>query len=409
MSANLTTHAALLKEYYDDMRVYDMAVKNQPLVGLLERDENFTGKHKPVPIITSNPQGASATFATAVTNASATESDAFLLTTINDYVIANISRRLIKQSGSAKGAWLEGAVTEIDGAIKQARRRLGKQLYRSKGGAIGAISNASPTTTINLTNKYDAHNFERNMVIVLSTANGGGTVKTGTAKITAVNIEGNSLTVDTSLAAFTPAGAAADFIFVEGDYDATCSGLADWLPTTAPSATAFFGVDRSVEPDRLGGVRFNASAAGSNINHEEAIIELVGRVHAHGGSTSVGLVNPVDYRIFKKQTQAKLERTDVQNNAKISYRGILLDTDVATIPIVPDVNCPQGLGYFLDLETWKLTSSGPACDIFDKENDQEMLRVANADSYEARVGGYYQLECNAPGYNGVVQFQASTL
>ena len=32
----------------------------------------------------------------------------------------------------------------------------------------------------------------------------------------------------------------------------------------------------------------------------------------------------------------------------------------------------------------------------------EFLRVSTTDAAEARIGTYANLECNAPGYNGVV-------
>jgi hypothetical protein len=36
----------------------------------------------------------------------------------------------------------------------------------------------------------------------------------------------------------------------------------------------------------------------------------------------------------------------------------------------------------------------------------EMLRVSNADAGEVRVGAYFNLACNAPGWNAYVQLSA---
>ena len=84
----------------------------------------------------------------------------------------------------------------------------------------------------------------------------------------ALRASGASITitgVDRDLGVLTFASTAAitgltnaDSIFANGDYTAAndklkCSGLLDWIPSTTPSATTFFGVDRSTDPTRLAG------------------------------------------------------------------------------------------------------------------------------------------------------------
>ena len=47
------------------------------------------------------------------------------------------------------------------------------------------------------------------------------------------------------------AAAASDYICQSGDLNAKIKGLAAWLPSTAPSATAFFGVDTAGQGTRI--------------------------------------------------------------------------------------------------------------------------------------------------------------
>ena len=77
------------------------------------------------------------------------------------------------------------------------------------------------------------------------------------------------------------------------------------------------------------------------------------------------------------------------------------------VTVIPDVNCPDTLAYALQMDTWRLLSLGPVPNIFDKDG-VTMLRVSNADSVEIRARAYMQLECNAPGWNGVVSLNASS-
>jgi len=55
----------------------------------------------------------------------------------------------------------------------------------------------------------------------------------------------------------------------------------------------------------------------------------------------------------------------------------------------------------LQMDTWTLNSLGAAPHILDLDGNR-MLREANNDAYEVRVGFYGNLSCNAPGYNSRV-------
>ena len=50
-----------------------------------------------------------------------------------------------------------------------------------------------------------------------------------------------------------------DYLFAVGDFGVATAGLDSWNPSAAPGATAFYGVDRSVAPDFLGGMRYDGT------------------------------------------------------------------------------------------------------------------------------------------------------
>lgn len=399
MSETSASYAALLKSWYTDERVRNLTYQNNPLFALMEHYEEFYGNSLPIPIIYGDPQGASHTFATAVTNKGSTATKSFALTTVEDYSLASISRKVIKQSENKKGAWMPAAKANIDGALHTAKRRCAINMYRGSSGSIGQLSATSGvTTSLTLADTNTVTNFEVGQVLVLSTADGGGTVKTGTTTVTAVNRDTGVLTVSPSVATFSAVGAVNDYIFVQGDYDLGFNGLAGWIPSSAPGATSFYGVDRSVDPVRLGGVRYDGSA----LPVEEALIEICSRVGREGGNVSHIFVNNAQFRNLMKSLGSKVQRTDVEVNAKISFQGVELYHDQGKAIVLPDPNCQSTIGWALQLDTWKLYSTGPAIDIFDRDNDQEMLREATADSYEVRCGGYMSVATCAPGFNGRV-------
>jgi hypothetical protein len=69
------------------------------------------------------------------------------------------------------------------------------------------------------------------------------------------------------------------------------------------------------------------------------------------------------------------------------------------IQVVADMNCPYDRVYMLTKSTWCFWSLGPIGWI-DEDGSGQFLRDYNADSMEARMGGYFQLVCTAPGHNG---------
>jgi hypothetical protein len=390
----LATYAALLKEYYTDDRVKNLVYKNQPLFAMLQKFEDFQGDTLPIPIRYGDSHGASADFSTAVANKGNQESESFNLVTIEDYSLASIARKLIKVSQGKKGAWLPAAKVAIDAALHTAVRRAGIFLYGDGSGELGRMSDATPTTTITLSDPHTVTNFERGQTLEVSAD--GITKKVGTTKITAVDRENGTLTVDTDMSTFTPAAATNDRIYVEGDFNDVTTGLTSWIPATAPSATPFFGVDRTKDVTRLGGVRFD----GSSLPVEEALIEGVSRVAREGGLPDYIYMDYPQYRNLVKALGSKVERSDVQATANVGFRALAVESDVGMMTVLADLNSQANVAWVLQMDTWKLYSTGPAVDIFDKDTDQEMLREASADAYEVRTGGYYQLGNCAPGWNG---------
>ena len=71
--------------------------------------------------------------------------------------------------------------------------------------------------------------------IVFSTADGGGSVKSGSVTVVGINRTLEALTVDAMTAIAGGSGSATnDYIFTQGDYDLKIKGLQAWLPNSAP-------------------------------------------------------------------------------------------------------------------------------------------------------------------------------
>lgn len=403
---DVTAATAMLKELYDGQTVENLVYKNNPLLAMVPKETDFGGKNWPCPIVWATGQGRSAVFATAQTRQTAPEIDSFLITRKKDYSLASIDNELMEASATDKMSFLRGAKVNIDAAFRVITNSIASGLFRSGTGSIGQV-NASGLSTgvITLMDPDSVVQFEKNMVIRCSNGTtDGNSVRAALGYVVAVDRTAGTVTVsDAALdgAAGTPSGwAASEYLSVDGDLNAKMSGLAAWLPTTTPSATLFYGVDRS-QDTRLGGLRYN----GSSKSIYEAIIHGAKLVGREGGSINVCVTNFTSYAALELELGAKVQYVDRKGPANLMFRGIKLTGFNSEFEIFPDRNCPGSLAYLLQMDTWTLKSLNAAPHILDGDGLQ-MLRQSTSDGYELRIGMYGNLGCRAPGWNCVVSLGA---
>jgi len=190
-----------------------------------------------------------------------------------------------------------------------------------------------------------------------------------TAEITGVDRDTGTITTNktTSGASTVSTG---DLIFVNGDRNSKLSGLAAWIPSVAPGATPFFGVDRTIDVTRLGGIR--VASTGKPL--DEALIDAARRCG----------------------------REDVEI-AGIAFRGIKISGPKGPITVFPDQDCPDNKMYMLEMDTLGLYSLKEPVMLIDLDGTK-MLREASADAFEVRCSSYAQVGCTMPGHNAVLNF-----
>ena len=220
-------------------------------------------------------------------------------------------------------------------------------------------------------------------------------MKSGSVTITAINRNSGTLTVDALSAIDGGSGVAAnDYIYQYGDYDGAISGLAAWLPSSAPGATSFFGVDRSVDTTRLGGQRYD----GSSDTIIEALIEGMALVGREGGSPSHIFLSFAEFVKLEKALGAQIKR-EVQRKDSISgYASLEMIGPSGSCEVIPDKDCPNSVAYILQMDTWTLASIGEVVQLTQLDGNR-VLRQASDDGIEVRVHSYANLGCGGPGWN----------
>lgn len=392
---DLTAANPILKELYTNQVVQNMVYGDNPTLALLKKSTDFGGKYKPIPIIYGVSQGRSSVFSTAQANQTAARTQEFLLTRKKDYSIATIDNETLMAAATDAMSFIRTSKLLIDSAITSAVNSLCSGLFRSGTGSIGSVSTIS-TGVIQLASIGDVVGFEVDMSLQAA-ATDGGTPRAAKGYVVAVDRGLGTVTVSTSLggAAASPAGwTSGDFLLVEGDSNAKISGFEAWVPSSAPTSTPFYGVDRSVD-SRLGGLRLD----GSKMSIEEALIDASGLAAREGSKAGHFITNFKSYQDLEKSLGSKVQYVE-HKMGEIGFRGIQIAGANRMIQVFPDRSCPSQKGYLLDLSTWELSSLGEAPFIAKQgTNGDDMLRVANADAAELRVISYCNLSTNAPGRN----------
>ena len=399
MSESMTTYAAMLKEFYTKKCVEFLVYRNAALFAMLPKNTEIEGETWDIPIYYGDPAAASsATFATALANKTNTSTGKFQVPMRNEYSFASIDRKVTKASKSSLGAFLKADQVNIDGAFNNVKRSMGIHVYRDASGAKGRISSINDAGTngiITLTNRWDALLWQKGEKFQLCDTKTGGTLRNSgnQATILGLNRQAGTITVSGKLSAAISAGAANDYMYRAGDYDAVITGLAAYIPSSAPS-TALHGLTRTGDTDMLGGCRYDGSAQLVS----EAFIDGLSECSALGdGNPDHGFLAPVQWRNLAKEMGAKVELRDYKVTQTISFKGFEVQYDGGVARIFSDRYCETTTGYGLELDSWEMGSMGACPEIFDE--DLERLREASSDGFEIRIGGYPNLGCHAPGHN----------
>lgn len=420
--ANPSNQVAALKELYtggDYMK--DLVYKKNPFLALVPKDESpsgFAGKYIPVPLVYGTPQGRSATFSNSQGNQTAPALSSFFVYRVSNYQLVTITNELLEATKDDAGAFVDEAKLNMDTGFRNISNDLALDLYGDGSGFRGNYSSIS-TGVITLSQSSQIVNFEVGMSLVSYDNSNAQSTGGAIGYVIAVNRSSGVLTVSATQggAAGTPTNWSTSFpnLAVQGDFTpgsitATTqylkvSGLAAWLPPTAPGSTdSFWGVNRSADVTRLSGVRYDGSAQ----SIEEALIDGSALVAREGGQPDMAFMSFASYAALEKSLGAKVQYVDVKHDeADIAFAGIRVHAPYGPITVIPDRNCQAQRCYLLQMDTMKFRSLGKAPHILTYGLEGlEGLRVGNADALEIRIGYYGNLICNAPGWNCVISLSA---
>lgn len=398
-SFSMPTAVELTKRLYPN-GLESLLYERVPTYGVIPKWKQFGGEGKFLLWLYGTGGGQSSNFGEAQSGKSPNAYKKPFITRSKEYALASIDGEFLEATVGDANAIAGAFKQAMDGATYNVSRSIGFQLFRNGGGARGRLAAASSgvgTTQITLTSDSSMQGFETGMWVQASATDGtSGSPRSGKAQIIAVDRVGKKLTTTAVWTTLITGITDSDYLFRSGDFGNVIKGLQAWVPDTAPSGgDSFFGIDRSADPTRLGGLRYDASAGGTI---QEILVAASALAFDNGAEPDLVILNPLDFANLVNQVGSKAEIQVPTDRPTIGYSGVKLYGAAGPMKIMADPACQRYKAWMLTQNTWEIWSLKDVPRILDRDG-QETLREANADADELRVGGYLQMVCYDPGAN----------
>ena len=377
---------AMLKTYYAKAGLGNLLYRNDPLLKMLgNKAERIEGKVQPFSALYSRG-GAVSADATVATELASTTAQAkeFNVTPGQLFSSCVYTNKEVLASRTKAGAYVPVATAKMFAALESFRKTLAIALYGTGHGdlftlsgdfaamSIGTdVTQTWPTNAIYGVDPGSVVVYKTNLNDPDSSAVAAGTVKS-------VNPAAGTVVITPTVSGTPQTGAV---VCLKGCTDDEGNpllpvGLAGWLNGNVQSNDNFFGVNRSVAPERLAGVNYVAQSGESKyLSIEKALLN----VQAYGSQADVIVLNPADALALQQEVESKTYFTKVDGGkkakAEIGYDGMGISIIGSFLDrVITSPYCPKGKAYILDTETVKLWVYSNADKIDDKQGDFDTVK-----------------------------------
>ena len=423
MASTLTTFDAFLKERYaDENEVERLVVENHEFLDMIERDASGSGKYFDHPVVVGNPQGLGATLAKAQTASEAAGGGGNIqgkdwISNWGDYSGAiTVGDKVIKAARDSAGSFLRNKAEEVDGLYRSFGDTMEYYLFADAGRALATGTISSGVVTLVAATESDIVNIQEGSILVASANDGTSSGHTllgsgSVGYVIGVNPNAGTFTVSATAggAAGTPSGwTGTMFFFRDGDFGGGTQGnrillgAGAWIPSSDPGATAFEGVDRTLNIQKLSGTRLtNAEISGLGLEGrlKKLVMRMVGRGVSPG--PTVIFMNPEKWQPLADSLESRGQRLLDGGSAIFNYKKISLAMSGRNVDIVSARFCPYHTAFALHTPTIKLRSMDKFPFVVNGDG-LDMMRMASSNSYELRLQAYPAVIFAAPGYCGRV-------
>lgn len=328
------------------------------------------------------------------------------------YQFGRIDNITAKATKTKKGSALDLAKEAIDDAWKGWALRNSHIIWSDQGCSLARIADDLGSNVYRLTDPRATIYFTLKQKIQASVDDGNtpsDVLYAGEAIVVAISHAAGTITLDNGAALNPGTGlAAGDYVFSYDTFQQGLIGIPSWIPPTAPAPSEnFYGVDRSIWPERMAGTRFVA---------QEALMPATERfaaaINFAGGEPKVIVVNSLRFSDIKNELQAMAEiqvnvkTTGIPNGPTWSFRAPVYQSPWGPMPIIADRYAPYRYMWMLDPASFYLKSLD-AWPHYADENGGILHPLEGDDASRFVMRGVGQLCCTRPVDNGVMDLDPS--
>lgn len=301
-----------------------------------------------------------------------------------------LSGQTIELANKNYQAFTSALDAEIEGLQTDLAKDQNRQVYGDGSGVVGLIT-ADGVGTVTV---KDAMYLQLGEMIDIVD---GTTLAAATPTVKASNRQVTSVDITTGVVTYNGAdvtAVAGDILVRTGNANREWTGLASIVRNTG----TLYNVDPTSEP--VWKAEVDANAGVNRALSEGLMINMVDRIRANGGKTTVILSNlGVRRAYFNLLSQ---QRTYVNTKEFTGgFSGLAFTTDAGEVPFVVDVDAPKNTQYFLNEKELTLYREG---DWSWMDRDGSMWqRVIGFDAYEARMYQYSEIGCHRRNSQGVIK------
>lgn len=400
--------AAALKDWYS-MAYEDAAWRDNVFYGMVPKEAGG-GQQIIQSIKIGRTAGHGADVTQAIANASAESRKKFITPWGKSYAIENVDNTEIDVSGEDEGAIVELLGDAMEGCMRKVSEDLEFDCFGDGFGVRGTIAShtGSGPFVLQLSQLADAIKWQVGDLGVSAVAANSGSNDTGSFLVTAIDTDLGQLTVSTTN---SWAGGSNDthVIFFAADKIAgsltvaqKLFGLKLWIPLVAPTTLDSTGVDRSVDPNKLAGVRFDCRG----MDPKQAVNALVTQVCINRSARPDAVFfNPVNYAAYEDslQNQVTYVKTPGSGEAATTYySGIQHMGPKGPISIYSAPGCDVDRFYACTMSSWILRApQNKAIRMAGRAGKDGLIDGYNGDYVQVRMKYSANLSCSFPGANGV--------
>ena len=370
MALNVSQDIAnILKIWYKD-GVENLLFRESPVVKQIGKvrvegkQQNFAAVYGAGGAVSGKFTQAKAKAAEVVKNAE------FQVTPGQLFSCYSMNAKEVQASLSKRGAYMKVAGNKLFAATSALRRTLAAAFYGDGYGVIGNVPSSytitSSGTQVTFTDGSIPAALDVGSVVQFVASKTASDADATKAEVIAIE----DYKVTFASAASSVAVTASTLIRLHGSVDNSGNpllpmGLAGWLPTDRTGlSTSFFGVNRSISPDRLAGVFVDSHA--TNEAKNVTIKKAIKRVRRHGSKADLIIMNDEDFlalsgEIESTNTYFTATSTKEAKKASVGIKEISASFSTNYIDsIIDDPYCAKGRFYVLDkeaVEFWSYTNT----------------------------------------------------